>query len=251
MAERRTYIVTGACGGIGRSVARVLLEAGHYVVLTDVVEPSDEVSQLLVPYAGNFKVVKCDITSEAEVEAMVANACAASNKLDGAVNCAGIEQNMIALADMDLNVWQRVINVNLTALFICLKYQIKAMLETGGGSIVNISSALGQVALPNGCEYVTSKHGVNGLTKSAALDYSRQSVRVNAVSPGVIRTPMHDRNAHELWMKEFSALMQLKHPIGRMGEADEVSAAVKWLLSDEASFVTGAIVAVDGGYTIE
>lgn len=250
MTEQRTYVVTGAAGGIGSAVARALCSEGHTVVLADLAEPAEGLLDDLQALGGDARYVQTDIGDEAQVQAMVAAAAEMGGKLDGAVNCAGIEQTMTPLADLEQAVWDRVLRVNLTGMFLCMKHQIRAMLESGGGSIVNIGSAMGSVALPNGCEYIASKHGVSGLTKSGALDYATQGIRVNAVMPGVIKTPMHERHAHEPWMKDFQAEMQRMHPIGRMGESNEVAEAVLWLLSDASSFVTGSLMAVDGGYTV-
>ncbi|MCJ2188433.1 SDR family NAD(P)-dependent oxidoreductase [Novosphingobium beihaiensis] len=249
MTESKTYIVTGACGGIGSAAARVLCAAGHNVVLSDIAPPQEGLLDELHALGGSPHFISCDITSDRQVQDLVAAAVKTSGRLDGAVNSAGIEQAMKPLADLELETWERVIRVNLTSVFLCMKHEIRAMLETGGGSIVNIGSAIGAVAIENGCEYVASKHGLSGLTKAGALDYAKAGIRVNAVMPGVIKTPMHERHADAPWMKDFETLMHTRHPIGRMGMPGEVGEAVKWLLSDASSFVTGSLMFVDGGYT--
>ena len=249
MVESRTYIVTGGAGGVGGETARVLCKAGHRVVFTDIAAPDGAFLDELKKLPGSAHFIRCNVTDEDAVEALVAEAVRIGGKLDGAANCAGVDQGIVPLADMERALWDRTISINLTGVFFCMKHQIRAMLKSGGGSIVNIGSAMGTVASGHQSGYIASKHGVAGLTKGAALDYAAQGIRVNAVMPGVIDTPMIRRHAHEPWMADFEANVIGAHPIGRMGQPIEVAEAVKWLLSDAASFVTGSLMAVDGGFT--
>lgn len=249
MDQQKAYLVTGASGGIGNAIARQLCADGHIVVMSDIVEPDDAGMAEMANLAGTAHFIRCDITDEGNVSELVRSAVQKAGRLDGAVNCAGIEQSMTPLADLPIETWDWVMRINLTSVFLCMKYEIRALLEHGGGSIVNIGSALGSVGIRNGSEYVAAKHGVSGLTRAGALDYSDQGVRVNAIMPGVIKTPMHARHEHEAWYAEFEAGMRKQHPIGRMGQPEEIAKTVRWLLSDDASFVTGALIPVDGGYT--
>ena len=169
-------------------------------------------------------------------------------RLDGAFNNAGLEQCGRPLHELTTEQWERAIRVDLTSVFWCLKYQVIAMLATGGGAIVNTASSLGQVAIPNAAEYIASKHGVIGLTRAAAADYGARGIRVNAVLPGIIKTPMITRLTQDARFKSMFDKAKERHPIGRFGEPAEIGEAVKWLLSGDASFMNGAAMAVDGGY---
>lgn len=240
----KTYIVTGATGGIGSAIVQLLCGDGHHVVLTDIAEPAEDFLSELASLAGTHEFVACDITDPKSVETMVKAAKARHGRLDGAVNCAGIEHSLKPLAEVDVDDWNRVIAVDLTAMFLCLKFQIEAMLPSGG-SIVNIGSGLANNAVANASEYVAAKAGVSGLTKAAALDYQRSGIRVNALLPGAISTPMLERHADEPFMPAFMEYIQNRQ--GRLGLASEVAEAAKWLLSDAASFVTGIQMPVDGG----
>lgn len=169
-------------------------------------------------------------------------------RIDGAFNNAGLESHQKPLAELSREEWQKVIDIDLTAVFLCIKHQVLAMLRTGGGAIVNTASSLGKVAIPAAAEYVSAKHGVIGLTRSAAADYSARGIRVNAVLPGVIRTPMFERVVNEPAFQTHFERTKARHSIGRFGMHSEVGEACAWLLSDAASFVTGAAMEVDGGY---
>ncbi len=244
--QGKVALVTGGGSGIGRSCVEAFARNGAAVIVSDVDEGGGAESVRLVESAGGRATfVRADVSQPADCEAMIGKAIEHFGRLDYACNNAGIggEQNMIA--DTSVDGWQKVIAINLSGVFYCMKYEIPAMLRNGGGAIVNMASILGAVGFANSAAYVAAKHGVLGLTQNATLEYSAQNVRVNTVGPGFIRTPLiaeleNDRQAYEM-------LVSL-HPIGRLGQPEEVAELVVWLCSDRASFVTGAYIPVDGGY---
>jgi NAD(P)-dependent dehydrogenase (short-subunit alcohol dehydrogenase family) len=247
--EGRTVIVTGAGGGIGHGGSLVLADAGAHVVVTDVVVDTGEATATAVRSAGGQATfIKADLAVEKDIERLVAQAVGINGRLHGAFNNAGVEQCAKPLHELTTEQWERAIRVDLTSVFWCIKYQVLAMLKTGGGSIVNTASSLGQVAIANASEYVAAKHGVVGLTRAAAADYGAKGIRVNAVLPGIVRTPMIARLSEDPGFKAFFERLKDRHPIGRFGEPSEIGEAVAWLLSDHASFMNGAAMAVDGGY---
>lgn len=190
-----------------------------------------------------------DVTQEADIMAMVDRAVAEFGRLDGAFNNAGAEMHNKSTADLTLAEWNATIAVNLTGLFLCMKYEMSAMQKTGGGGIVNNSSNVGLVGMPFATEYSASKHGVIGATRSASCEAAKTGVRVNAVCPGMVMTPMIEGLRSDPNFKSFFETALGRHSIGRFGKPEEIGHVVKWLLSDEASFVNGAALAVDGGYT--
>jgi NAD(P)-dependent dehydrogenase (short-subunit alcohol dehydrogenase family) len=245
----KTIIITGAGGGIGRAASLVLASAGAKVVVTDIAEEAGRSTVDAVCSAGgtaNF--FRADLSSEPDIAALVEHAVTSYGRLDGAFNNAGLEQCAKPLHELTTEQWQRALAVDLTSVFWCIKYQVIAMLKTGGGAIVNTASSLGQVAIPNASEYVAAKHGVVGLTRAAAADYGARGIRVNAVLPGVIRTPMIARLTEDARFQSIFDRLKERHPNGRFGEPSEIGEAVKWLLSPAASLMNGAAVAVDGGY---
>jgi NAD(P)-dependent dehydrogenase (short-subunit alcohol dehydrogenase family) len=247
--EGKTYIVTGAAGGIGREASCVLAEAGAHVVLTDITAEGGEEAAAAIRGAGlRASFVKADLASETDIRALVDQAARVNGRLDGAFNNAGLEQCALPLHELTLDQWNRALRIDLTSVFLCLKYQVIAMLKSGGGAIVNTASSLGQVAIPNASEYITAKHGVVGLTRAAAAEYGGKGIRVNAVLPGIVLTPMISRLVADPSFSAFFDKVKERHPIGRFGQPREIGEAVKWLLSDAASFVNGAAFAVDGGY---
>jgi NAD(P)-dependent dehydrogenase (short-subunit alcohol dehydrogenase family) len=193
--------------------------------------------------------VTADVSKAADVEAIVATAVKTWGRLDYAFNNAGVGESRVALADMTEEIWDRTMRINLKGVWLCMKYEIRRMLEQGGGAIVNTSSAVGLVGSRQQCAYVASKHGVIGLTKASALEYAKAGIRVNAVCPGAIRTPALDSFFSSSPHTEARVIAQ--HPVGRLGTAEEVAEAVLWLCSDAASFVTGQALAVDGGATAQ
>src|SRR5580692_3209041 len=247
--QGKSLIVTGAGGGIGRAACQVLSAAGARVLVTDINEEAGEGTvEAVLANGGTAAFVKADLARESDVQALVAKAVSTYGRLDGAFNNAGLEQCSIPLHELTTEQWERAIRVDLTSVFWCLKYQVLAMLPTGGGAIVNTASSLGQVAIQNASEYITAKHGVVGLTRAAAAEYGAQGIRVNAVLPGIIRTPMIARLTEDARFSAFFDRLKERHPIGRFGDPSEIGEAVKWLLSGASSFMNGAAMAVDGGY---
>jgi len=245
--EHVVGLVTGGASGIGRATAVAFARAGAKVVLADVVvEGGEEVARLVNEAGGEAVFVKCDVSSAAEVEAMINKAVAAFGRLDCAFNNAGIEGDWALVADCEEPNWDRTIDVNLKGVWLCMKYEIRQMLTQGCGAIVNMSSVSGLVGDPGHPAYAASKHGVAGLTKSAALEYATAGIRVNAVCPAAVRTPMIERTLIAQPELSWQSLAR-GHPMGRIAEPEEVAEAVLWLCSDAASFVTGHLLVLDGG----
>lgn len=240
----KVAVVTGAGSGIGEAVAKELAEHGARVVVADLHgEAVDRVVAEIVAADGRASPYQIDVTDPVAVEALVAYAETTYGALHLAVNNAGIGGPSASVGDYPLDGWRQVMDVNLDSVFYCTKFEIAAMLRAGGGAIVNMASILGSVGTANAVAYVTAKHGVVGLTKVAAMEYGARGIRVNAVGPGYIETPLLanlDPEVHE-------GLANL-HPIGRLGTSEEVSALTCFLLSDRASFITGSYHLVDGGY---
>ncbi|MDR1394141.1 MAG: glucose 1-dehydrogenase [Bifidobacteriaceae bacterium] len=243
--DGKVALVTGAASGIGRAVSRELAEQGARLVVVDLSrEAVDETVALITSAGGEAKAVVADVADPAMVRSAVEYTESQFGRLDLAFNNAGITGPTGLLADIDIEGYQRTINVNLNAVFYGMYYEIPAMLRAGGGAIVNTSSILGLVGTPTAVPYVTAKHGVTGMTKAAAVGYAEQGIRINSVHPGYIDTPL----LQNLGDARRSALISL-HPQGRLGTDKEVAAAVLWLLSDDASFASGTQLVVDGGYT--
>ncbi|KFI28459.1 short-chain dehydrogenase [Haematobacter missouriensis] len=240
--DGKVAIVTGGASGIGAAVVRELAAGGAKVVVADMDE--DRAAALATEVGGKPFLV--DVTDVDAVRSMVAFAEAEFGALHLAVNNAGISgQHPAPVGEYDVDTWRRVIDVNLNSVFYCLRYQIPAIERAGGGAIVNMGSILSSVGTAGNPDYVAAKHGVIGLTKTAALDYATRGVRVNAVGPGYIETPLlahMDKATHD-------HLISL-HPMGRLGRSEEVAALTCFLLSDRASFITGSYQLVDGGYTV-
>lgn len=241
-----TAIVTGAGSGIGRRVARRLATEGAQVVVADVdTEGAATTVEQIDDAGGTATVVETDVTDADDVRSMVETAVDTYGGLDIAVNNAGIEGDSAPLAEQSVDNWEAVIGVNLRGVWLSLKHELPELVDGGGGAVVNTASIAGEVAA-GAAPYVASKHGVIGLTRVAAAEYAESEVRVNAVSPGVIDTPMVERarTADEAALDQFVGMQ----PLDRMGTTTEVANAVTWLCSDEASFVTGSAYPVDGGY---
>lgn len=242
--KNKTVIITGAASGIGKATAELFAAQGANVIVADIQEVEGKAAtESIVATGGKASFFKIDVSKPEEMEALVKFALKTYGNLDMAVNNAGIGGELNPVADMSIEGWQKVISINLNSLFYGMKYQIQAMLKNRGGSIVNISSILGSVGFAGSAGYAAAKHGVIGLTQTAALEYSAQKIRVNAVGPGFIETPLLDALDAEM-KKQLVAL----HPIGRLGKSEEVAELILWLSSDKSSFVTGSYYPVDGGY---
>ncbi len=242
----KVAIVTGGSSGIGKSIVELFVREGAAVVVSDLDQDKGErVAGEIRDVGGKAMFVKANVAEPADSERTVKAALDKFGRLDYACNNAGIGGEQNPTADMSVEGWQKVISINLSGVFYGMKYQIPAMLKGGGGSIVNIASILGQVGFANSSGYVAAKHGVVGLSQNAALEYSSKGVRVNAVGPGFIHTPMIESMEED---KKINDMLISLHPIGRLGKAEEVAELVVWLCSAKASFVTGAYYPVDGGY---
>jgi NAD(P)-dependent dehydrogenase (short-subunit alcohol dehydrogenase family) len=243
----KVALVTGAGSGIGRASALTFSREGAKVVVADVViEGGEETVGMIKKAGGEALFVRADVSQAAEVEALINTAVATYGRLDCAHNNAGIAGKATTIADSTEESWDRTIAINLKGVWLCMKYEIPQMLKQGGGAIVNTASDAGLIGVRRGGAYVASKHGVVGLTKTAALEYAKAGIRVNAVCPGPIDTPMLQRGASRF--PQVVEKMVAAQPGGRLGRPEEIAEAAVWLCSEAASFVTGHALPVDGGY---
>jgi NAD(P)-dependent dehydrogenase (short-subunit alcohol dehydrogenase family) len=244
--ENRVAIITGGSFGIGKATAIAFAKRGAKVVIADWIEDYSTLKEIQND-GGSALFVKCDVSKNTEVTALVNKAIETFGKIDFAVNNAGIEGATATTHECTEENWDKTISINLKGVWLCMRQEIPHMLKEGKGAIVNIASIAGLVGFPGLPAYVVSKHGIVGLTKTAALEYAKQGIRINAVCPGVIKTPMVDRTTgkDKTVEKQYEAM----EPVGRMGHPEEVAESIVWLCSDAASFVTGHALAVDGGWT--
>jgi NAD(P)-dependent dehydrogenase (short-subunit alcohol dehydrogenase family) len=248
--DGKVAVITGGGSGIGRATALAFAREGAKVVVADVVVAGGEETVRMIKAAGGEAIfIKTDVTKTAEVGAMVKKTIETYGRLDCAFNNAGIEGEMAPTADCTEENWDRVVAIDLKGVWLCMKYELPQMLKQGGGAIVNTASVAGLVGFQGIPAYVASKHGVNGLTKTAALEYAKSGIRVNAVCPGVIHTPMVER--FFTTNPQLAEGMTALEPVGRLGKPEEIAEAVVWLCSDAASFVTGLPMAVDGALTAQ
>lgn len=244
----KVALVTGAASGIGAAVAQLLAASGAKVMIADLdADGAKTVAEAILAQGGVAKAIEVDVTDPVEVEAMVDATRRQYGGLHLAVNNAGIGGASAPTGEYPLESWRKVMATNLDSVFYGMRYQIPAIQASGGGAIVNMASILGSVAFANAPAYVAAKHGMVGLTKTAAIEYARQGIRINSIGPGFIDTPLLSKNLDAATLTAIAGM----HPVGRLGTASEVAALTAFLLSDDASFITGSYHLVDGGYTAQ
>ncbi len=245
LLKGKTAIITGASSGIGKSTAILFAKNGANVVVADIDEKQgNAVVEKLKTHDVESIFVKVDTSNAEAVSKMVKTTIDKFGRLDIAVNNAGVGGESAVIGEYSIESWDQTIAINLSGVFYGMKYQIPAMLKNGGGSIINMASILGQVGFATSCAYVAAKHGVVGLTKNGALEYAKEGIRVNAIGPGFIETPLLENNLDDEQMKQVASL----HPQGRLGKPDEIAELVLWLATEKSSFVNGAYLPADGGY---
>ncbi len=246
----KVLLVTGAASGIGRAAALLFAREGaRAVAIADLDERGQEVARQVEEAGASALFLPCDVSRSDQVEAVVRETAARFGRLDGAFNNAGIEGATARTAEYQEADWDRVIAINLKGVWLCMKYELQQMVAQGGGAIVNTASVAGMIGWRGAPAYSAAKQGVVALTRTAALEYARAGIRVNAICPGVVHTPMLDRVLGG--DTELAARFARLEPLGRFGQPEEVAAAAAWLLSDAASFVTGHCLVVDGGLTVQ
>src|SRR5438094_2547007 len=249
--ENKVAVVTGAGSGMGLATAKAFAESRAAVVLADWNEKSVRAAaDEFVSQGHKALAVACDVSDDAQVEAMVEKAVAAFGHLDAAFNNAGVQNVLAETADTTRKDYDRVMGINLRGVWSCMKFELQQMRKQGSGAIVNCSSLGGLIGGNRRGTYHAAKHGVIGFTKSAALEYAMRGIRVNAVCPGMIQTPMSDKMIAEGQGEELNAMLKAHVPMGRMGRPEEIADAVLWLCSSAASYVTGQSISIDGGYVM-
>ncbi len=248
--DGKVALITGAGSGIGRASALVFAREGAKVAVADiVVEGGEETVRMVKEAGGEAFFIKVDVSNAAEVEAMVNTVVDTYGRIDCAYNNAGIEGRLASTDEYPEDVFDKVIDINLTGVWLCMKYELPHMLKQGGGAIVNTASGAGLIGVAGMSAYVASKHGVVGLTKTAALEYAKSGIRVNSVCPGLIQTPMVERITAD--QPQLGEALVAAEPVGRTGKPEEIAESVVWMCSDAASFVTGHAMSVDGGYVAQ
>lgn len=248
--NKKVALVTGASSGIGRATAIAFAQEGSFVAVSDVDQAGGLQTVKLIEQLGKEAAYyPCDVSKENEVKSLIQSIVTKWGRLDFAFNNAGVEGQQAFTPDCTDDNWEKVIGINLKGVWLCMKYEIPVMLKQGGGSIVNCASIAGLLGFPGIPAYAASKHGVIGLTRTAALEYAKSNIRVNAVCPGVIQTPMIDRFTHG--EARIQKQLVAGEPVGRVGTPEEIASAVLWMCSDGASFVTGHPLVVDGGWVAQ
>ena len=248
--DGKVALITGAGSGIGRASALAFAREGAKVAVADiVVEGGEETVRMVQEAGGEAFFIKVDVANAAEVEAMVNTVVDTYGRIDCAYNNAGIEGRLASTDEYPEDVFDKVIDINLTGVWLCMKYELPHMLKQGSGAIVNTASGAGLIGVAGMSAYVASKHGVVGLTKTAALEYAKSGIRVNAVCPGLIQTPMVERITAD--QPQLGEALVAAEPIGRTGKPEEIAESVVWMCSDAASFVTGHAMSVDGGFVAQ
>ena len=242
----KVAFVTGAASGIGRATAVAFATEGARVAILDLTEDALAETADAVRNAGTqVLVIACDVSKPEQVEAAIGQVVETFGRLDIAFNNAGVENKAAPVAEIELDEWDRILDINLRGTFVCMKHELAQMVRQGSGVIVNTSSGAGVRGVAGGASYAASKHAIIGLTKSAALDYAKQNIRVNAILPGNIETPMMNRFTDGDIQKAIDL-----EPVGRLGKPEEIAEAVLWMSADLGAFVTGAAIAVDGGWSL-